>query len=75
MVETKSGEKELPIVPRKKNWGRFAWLPNPAYTLNPNYDPDEKATAKQPAAKRPSPEEFLRKRDKDGKLTLEELKN
>ncbi len=75
MVETQSGEKELPIVPRKKNWGRFAWLPNPAYTLNPNDDPDGKATAKRPAAKQPSPEEFLRKRDKDGKLTLEELKN
>jgi Tol biopolymer transport system component len=27
MVETKSGEKELPIVPRRKNWGRFTWLP------------------------------------------------
>jgi hypothetical protein len=42
---------------------------------NPNYDPDGKATAKKPAARRPIPEEFLRKRDKDGKLTLEELKN
>ena len=27
MVETKSGERELPIVPRKRNWGRFTWLP------------------------------------------------
>ena len=27
MVETETGEKELPIVPRKQNWGRFAWLP------------------------------------------------
>ena len=27
MIETSSGEKELPIVPRKRNWGRFAWLP------------------------------------------------
>jgi Tol biopolymer transport system component len=27
MVETESGEKELPIVPRNQNWGRFAWLP------------------------------------------------
>ena len=27
MIETKSDEKELPIVPRKRNWGRFAWLP------------------------------------------------
>jgi Tol biopolymer transport system component len=27
MIETKSGEKELPIVPRKKNWGRFTWKP------------------------------------------------
>ena len=28
MIETKSGEKELPIVPRKRNWGRFTWLPD-----------------------------------------------
>jgi TolB protein len=27
MIETKSGEKELPVVPRKRNWGRFTWLP------------------------------------------------
>ena len=27
MIETKSGEKELPIVPRRKNWGRFTWKP------------------------------------------------
>ena len=27
MIETSSGEKELPIVPRKRNWGRFTWLP------------------------------------------------
>jgi TolB protein len=27
MIETKSGEKELPIVPRNKNWGRFTWKP------------------------------------------------
>ncbi len=27
MIETKFGEKELPIVPRKTNWGRFTWLP------------------------------------------------
>ena len=27
MIETSSGEKELPIVPHKRNWGRFAWLP------------------------------------------------
>jgi len=27
MIETKSGEKELPIVPRQKNWGRFTWKP------------------------------------------------
>lgn len=27
VVETESGEKELPIVPRRKNWGRFTWLP------------------------------------------------
>lgn len=28
MIEIKSGEKELPIVPRNKNWGRFTWLPH-----------------------------------------------
>ncbi len=27
IVDTESGEKELPIVPHKKNWGRFTWLP------------------------------------------------
>ena len=27
MIETESGEGELPIVPRKKNWGRFTWVP------------------------------------------------
>ena len=27
MIETESGEKELPIVPRKSTWGRFAWIP------------------------------------------------
>ena len=27
MIETGSGEKQLPIVPRKRNWGRFSWLP------------------------------------------------
>jgi len=27
MVETGSGEKALPIVPRQRNWGRFAWMP------------------------------------------------
>ena len=26
-IETKSGEKELPIVPRRRNWGRFSWVP------------------------------------------------
>lgn len=30
MIETESGEKELPIVPRKRNWGRFTWLTNTA---------------------------------------------
>lgn len=28
VIETKSGDKELPIVPRKRNWGRFTWLPH-----------------------------------------------
>lgn len=27
MIETESGEKALEVVPRKRNWGRFAWLP------------------------------------------------
>ncbi len=27
MIETEFGEKELPIVPPKTNWGRFTWLP------------------------------------------------
>ena len=27
MIETRSGEKELPIVPQRANWGRFAWFP------------------------------------------------
>lgn len=26
MIETKSGEMELPMGPRKKNWDRFTWL-------------------------------------------------
>ena len=26
MIETVSGEKELPIVPPRRNWGRFTWL-------------------------------------------------
>lgn len=30
MIETKTGEKQLPIVPPKTNWGRFSWLPNPS---------------------------------------------
>ncbi|MDB4552498.1 hypothetical protein N9008_00485 [bacterium] len=30
MIETKSGEKELPIVPNRRNWGRFTWLPDQA---------------------------------------------
>ena len=30
MIETESGEKELPIVPPGRNWGRFAWLPKRA---------------------------------------------
>ncbi len=33
MIETESGEKELPIVPRRRNWGRFSWLPG--QTQNP----------------------------------------
>ena len=41
---------------------------------NPNYDPDWKPAAKKPAANRPIPEVFLRKRDKDkdGFLTFKE---
>jgi hypothetical protein len=30
MIETRSGEKELPIVPHGRNWGRFAWVPQEA---------------------------------------------
>ena len=30
MIETESGEKELPIVPRRRSWGRFTWLPKQA---------------------------------------------
>jgi arylsulfatase A len=41
---------------------------------NPTYDPDWEPAAKKPAANRPNPEDFLRKRDKDkdGLLTLKE---
>ncbi len=27
VIETESGEKELSIVPARRNWGRFTWLP------------------------------------------------
>ncbi len=27
MIEIESGEKEMPIVPPQKNWGRFTWKP------------------------------------------------
>lgn len=27
MIETKAGAKELLIVPSRRNWGRFSWLP------------------------------------------------
>ena len=27
MVETPSGDKALPIVPPRRNWGRFTWVP------------------------------------------------
>lgn len=30
MIETESGDKELPIVPHHRNWGRFTWVPHPA---------------------------------------------
>jgi hypothetical protein len=41
---------------------------------NPNYDPDGKPTTSKPKPSRPSPEEFLRRRDanKDGSITLKE---
>ena len=29
MIESKSGAKELPIVPSRRSWGRFTWLPSP----------------------------------------------
>ena len=28
MIEAESGEKQLKIVPPKRNWGRFAWVPD-----------------------------------------------
>ena len=28
MIETATGEKELPIIPPKRNWGRFTWKPS-----------------------------------------------
>jgi arylsulfatase A-like enzyme len=42
---------------------------------NPNYDPNKKPTSSKPKSNRPSPEEFLRKRDKnnDGSVTLKEF--
>jgi hypothetical protein len=42
---------------------------------NPNYDPDWNPPDKKPASNRPSPEEFLRRRDvnKDGSITLKEF--
>ena len=27
MVQTLDGEKMLPIVPPRRNWGRFSWMP------------------------------------------------
>ena len=30
MIETESGEKELPIVPGRRDWGRFSWAPKRA---------------------------------------------
>ncbi|MEE2638981.1 MAG: hypothetical protein VX768_00005, partial [Planctomycetota bacterium] len=27
MIETPGGEKQLPIVPPKRQWGRFCWIP------------------------------------------------
>jgi len=30
MIETESGEKELPLVPPGRGWGRFTWLPEPS---------------------------------------------
>ena len=36
MIETESGEKELPIVPRKRKWGRFTWLPLATPNIKPN---------------------------------------
>jgi len=44
VIETKSGEKELPIVPSRRNWGRFTWLPDQA-----GKSESEQAGAKQSA--------------------------
>jgi len=30
MIEIESGQKELPIVPRGRDWGRFTWVPQQA---------------------------------------------
>jgi hypothetical protein len=54
VVETKSGEKELPIVPSRRNWGRFTWLPDQA-----GKSESEQAEADQPAtAPESKPEKF-----------------
>ena len=68
MIETRSGEKELPIVPPRTNWGRFSWLPDPAYK------PNAKPTTSKPRPQRPTPEQFFQRRDanKDGSITLKE---
>ena len=46
MIETESGEKELPIVPGSRNWGRFTWLPE-----QPQKPASEQGGAGQPATR------------------------
>ncbi len=51
MIETESGEEELPIVPRNRNWGRFAWLPQQAkHTLSEQRGGGQAANPFLPAA-------------------------
>ena len=50
MIETESGEKELPIVPSRRNWGRFSWLP----------ERSDKTEVKKSGTEQPAPAEDLK---------------
>lgn len=45
MIETESGEKELSIVPNRRNWGRFTWLPERTQNSVSEGGADQPATA------------------------------